>query len=269
MRRDKSEELSTGDIKRILDNISGSSVIMTSFEGGEPLLREDIGELIEYARRCNFYLLFTTSDRDVFKYPIREYCSFIDFLHISIDEGHNNLEMFDLLQEFKKLPSKVSVQVVVTDESINSLDWKVEQCYKAGIGIVIIPASPMEEAINCFPDIGELEKKMRYLRKMYPDTIHTPVGYFEAYKNRKCSTASIIIAPDGHLYYPCHILGIKGPDLRKINLTEWLISEEAVTLRNKMKECKKNCGWYQYYSIESYLSPFSIFQNLRPVLFTK
>jgi hypothetical protein len=34
-------------VKRILDNLSRSSVLMTSFEGGEPLLREDIGELLD------------------------------------------------------------------------------------------------------------------------------------------------------------------------------------------------------------------------------
>ena len=54
-----------------------------------------------YAKKCMFYLLFTTSVRNISDYPIEEYARYIDFLHVSIDEGHNNLEMFDLLQKIQ------------------------------------------------------------------------------------------------------------------------------------------------------------------------
>ena len=93
-------DLSTDDIKAILANLSRSSVLMTSFEGGEPLLRPDIGELLEFARPCKFYLLFTTSAKNLVDYPLDEYARYIDSLHVSIDEGHDNLEgLFDVLPE--------------------------------------------------------------------------------------------------------------------------------------------------------------------------
>ena len=44
---------------------------MTSFEGGEPLLRDDIGELLAYARQCSFYLLFTTSEKNLVEISLR------------------------------------------------------------------------------------------------------------------------------------------------------------------------------------------------------
>ncbi|MDD5675923.1 MAG: radical SAM protein, partial [Chitinivibrionales bacterium] len=97
-------DLSTDAIKTVLDNLSRSSVLMVSFEGGEPLLRADIGELLAYARRCKFYLLFTTSVKNILDYPLKEYAAFIDFLHVSIDEGHNNLELFDVLPKLTELP---------------------------------------------------------------------------------------------------------------------------------------------------------------------
>ena len=264
MQKDTTRDLSTGDIKKILDNLSRSSVLMTSFEGGEPLLREDIGELLRYARTCRFYLLFTTSVRNILDYPMDEYSRYIDFLHVSIDEGHDNLDMFDLLPELVKLPTQVSVQVVVTRDTVDSLEWKVKKCHENGAGIVIIPAAPMKGAENCFPDIDALETKMNYLRKRYSHTIHTPQGYFNAYRKRKCSSASIIIAPDGYVYYPCHILEEKGPDLQQVDLTTWLKSKEAKVLRQKMDKCSRNCGWYQYYSINSYISPWSFFNSLGP-----
>ncbi|MFW5784551.1 MAG: radical SAM protein [Chitinispirillaceae bacterium] len=262
-------DLSTSDVKAILRNLSRSSVLMTSFEGGEPLLRPDIGELLEYARRCRFYLLFTTSMKNILEYPMERYARYIDFLHISIDEGHDNMDMFNLLPDISRLPTSVSVQTVVTSDTIDSLDEKVRICYENRANIVVIPAARMDNAKDCFPDMMSLERKVKYLRKLYPDTIHTPAGFFDAYRKEKCSSSSVIIAPDGSLYYPCHILGKKGPDLRYTDLTTWLESKEASKLRLLMRKCDRNCGWYQYYAISSYTSFSSVWDTLRPVLIDK
>jgi len=269
VKNDKCDDLSTADIKAILRNLSRSSVLMTSFEGGEPLLRPDIEELLEYAHQCKFYLLFTTSVKNIMDYPIERYARYIDFLHVSIDEGHNNLELFDALPKLSALPLSLSVQTVVTSDTIAALDEKVKLCYESGANIVIIPAAKMDNAKNCFPDMNHLERKIKILRKHYPNTIHTPSGFFDAYRKERCSSASVIISPDGRLYYPCHILGEKGADLRVTDLTEWLSSNPARAARKKMKQCKRNCGWYQYYAINSYTSISSIIDTLRPVLFEK
>ncbi|MCL2688795.1 MAG: radical SAM protein [Chitinispirillia bacterium] len=269
VKNDKCDDLSTADIKAILRNLSRSSVLMTSFEGGEPLLRPDIEELLAYARKCKFYLLFTTSVKNIIDYPFERYARYIDFLHVSIDEGHDNLDLFDILPKLNALPTSLSVQTVVTQDTIADLDEKVRQCYESGANIVIIPAAKMDNAKNCFPDMNRLERKIKILRKFYPNTIHTPSGFFDAYRRGRCSSASVIIAPDGRLYYPCHILGEKGPDLCVTDLNEWLASKEAHLYRKKMNVCKRNCGWYQYYAINSYTSLSSIVDTLRPILFKK
>ncbi|MCW8965904.1 MAG: hypothetical protein OQK82_04340, partial [Candidatus Pacearchaeota archaeon] len=69
--------------------------------------------------------------------------------------------------------------------------------------------------------------------------------------------------------YPCHILDKKGPGLRWTDLTEWLCSEEAREARTVMKQCTRNCGWYQYYSIDSYTSPLSVWEALKPIVVSK
>jgi MoaA/NifB/PqqE/SkfB family radical SAM enzyme len=262
-------DLPTGDIKKILSNLSRSSVLMVSFEGGEPLLRDDIGELLAYARRCRFYLLFTTSEKNLARYPLAEYARYIDFLHVSIDEGHGNLELFEQLPWLCVLPLQVSVQTVVTADTIDRLDEKVQRCYENGASIVVIPATHMDNTDDRFPDIVSLERKVRELRIRFPGTIHTPMGYFEAYRKNRCSSATVIIAPDGHLYYPCHILDRKGPDLRTTDLMRWLTTREAAIERKLMRACMRNCGWYQYYAINSYTSLRSIREALKPVLAKK
>jgi MoaA/NifB/PqqE/SkfB family radical SAM enzyme len=266
VRRDRIPDRSTEDIKAVLDNLSKSSVLMTSFEGGEPLLRDDIGELLRHARTCGFYLLFTTSCRNLMDYPLEEYAKYIDFLHVSIDEGHDNLEMFEFLPALCRLPTQISVQTVVTRDTVGLLEAKVRRCHEAGANIVIIPASPMEGAEDCFPDIAELRAQIQRLRKAFPYTIHTPRRYFDSYEAHRCSSASIIIAPDCRIYYPCHILGSKGPDLSKADLGGWLAGDEAGEMRLRMRDCSRNCGWYQYYSIDSYVSIASVWESLAPML---
>ena len=260
------KDMSTEEVKAILRNLSNSSVLMTSFEGGEPLLRDDIEELLKFARQCKFYLLFTTSVKNLTDYPLERYARYIDFLHVSIDEGHDNLSLFDNLPELTKLPTHVSVQTVVTSETLGDLEWKVKKCFDSGSNIVIIPAAHMDKTENFFPDLDKMEQLLLELRVKYPNTIHTPQGYFNAYRKAKCSAASVIIAPDGYLYYPCHILDKKGPDLRSVDLEKWLSSDQAQERRQIMKTCERNCGWYQYYSIDSYTSVASVWDALRPIL---
>jgi len=268
VRKDMVPDLETHEVKAILDNLSRSSVLMTSFEGGEPLLRDDIGELLRYAREsCGFYLLFTTSVKDILTYPLEEYGRYIDFFHISIDEGHNNLELFDAVPSLvKRLDAQVSVQVVVTRTTLGSLEDKVKRCHAAGANVVIIPATHMDNTDDVFPDVDELERTVLSLRRNYPLTIHTPQGYFKSFRRARCSTASVIIAPDGRLYYPCHIRGTKGPNLAATDLSGWLTTRDAARLRSAMKSCGRNCGWYQYFAIGSYMSLFSALQTLGPML---
>jgi len=253
MKADRTGDLGTADVMRILDNLSRSSVLLTSFEGGEPLLRPDIGELLRYARTRKFYVLFTTSAKDLWDYPIREYVRWIDFFHVSIDEGHGNLEMLDtVLPRLTGLHPRVAVQTVVTDATLDALPGKVRTCHGYGASIVIMPAARMEGARDCFPDMRRLEARVEALRRAFPGTILTPASYFRAHRERRCSAASIIIGPDGRLFYPCHIRGERGPNLVETELRTWLTGPRAAALRARMSACDRACGWYQYFSVGEY-----------------
>src|SRR5437016_13104405 len=135
------KDMPTEDVKAILDNLGRSSVIVCSFEGGDPLVRDDIGEILRYQYEKPWYLLFTTSERDMQqRYPMAEYGKYIDFLHISIDEGHKNLDMYDELEEYTKWGSIVTVQIVVTKNDIGALEQKIKRCQDAGVKAVVMCA---------------------------------------------------------------------------------------------------------------------------------
>jgi len=257
-------DLPTERVKRILDNLSDSSVALVSFEGGEPLLRSDIGELLEYARSKDFYLLFTTSERKLEHYPMKAYARYIDFLHISIDEGHNNLQMFDRLEEFARFGTRLSIQVVVTRDTLQWLEEKVRRCAQAGANMVVMPAVHMNRTEDRFPDLDRFQAELGWLKQAYPGIIYTPDGYFERVKKRRCSPESIIIDSTGELFYPCHILEKKGPDLSEQSLMDYLVSPEAHASRREMARCEKGCGWFQYFSIGEFTSIKTALRSLMP-----
>lgn len=136
--KEDTPDLTTEEVCKILDDLGESSILVTSFEGGDPLLRDDIDYLLRYARKKPFYLLFTTSERDLKEYPMETYGKYIDFLHVSIDEGHRNLDMLEKLETFNSWGPVLCVQIVVTRRDLDSLEYEVKRCFEAGAKAVII-----------------------------------------------------------------------------------------------------------------------------------
>jgi len=264
--KNKWKDLSTEDMKRIIDNIASSSVIVCSFEGGDPLVRDDIHELLKYQWEKPFYLLFTTSERDLAdRYPMEEYSKYIDFLHISIDEGHENLDMFDELDTYTKWGSVVTVQLVVTTDTVDELEWKIKRCYEAGTKAVVMIAVHLESTRDHFPDVKKLSETGLRLKEKYPGVIISPDGYFKRMlAPHGCDTSSLIIDADGMLWYPCRVLEGKTINLAKDPLMPFLESDDAHRKRVAMSKCEIACGWYQYYATSSFVNPLEFFGAWSP-----
>jgi MoaA/NifB/PqqE/SkfB family radical SAM enzyme len=261
---EKTPDLDTEGVFKVLDNLGNSSITLLSLEGGEPLRRKDLGEILKYASNKPFYIFFTTNGLLLDRAPMKEYGKYIDYLHISIDEGHNNLDMLENIEDFQKY-APVCVQTVVTHEDLGALEDKVKMVYKAGARTVIMPAVHLTNTDNFYPDTEGFKKELIRLKKAYKNTITTPYGYLNRInKTHGCSTSSIIIDSDGVIFYPCRILQQKTCDLTKVSLMEYLRSEEAQMLREKMRDCNRRCGWYQYYATNSFTSVLEFLSAIKP-----
>ncbi len=259
-------DMPTEDVKKILDNLAESSVIVCSFEGGDPLVRDDVEELLKYQYQKPWYLLFTTSERDLqHRYPMADYCKYIDFLHISIDEGHQNLDMFEELEEYTQWGSIVTVQIVVTKNDIDELEWKIKRCYDAGVKAVVMLAVHLKNTRDHVPDMVTLSGRGLALKRKYPGVIISPDGYFNRMLlDHGCDSSSIIVDADGFLYYPCRVLEEKTVNLKEASLMEYLESEDAAKRRHRMARCDIRCGWYQYFATQSFVSPSEIMSAWMP-----
>ncbi|KYK20081.1 hypothetical protein AYK24_04145 [Thermoplasmatales archaeon SG8-52-4] len=265
---EKTPDLKIDDVFKVIDNIANSSIVVLSIEGGDPLVRKDLGEILEYAYQKPFTLFFTTNGHLLEKRPMEEYGKFIDFLHISIDEGHDNLEFFDRLKEFQSYGPEICVQIVVTKETMPALEEKVKKIHEVNARTVVMPACHLDGTDDYYPDPAKFKEKIIKLKKIYKNTITTPIGFLDNInKLQGCSTSSVIIDSDGGLFYPCRTVGKRIYNFTEGSFMDFLKTEKAKQARDDMKKCMRSCGWYQYFATDVFSSPSTIVSSLSPYLF--
>jgi MoaA/NifB/PqqE/SkfB family radical SAM enzyme len=254
-------------VLKVIDNVANSSVLFLSMEGGEPLLRKDLGEILEYVRTKNLYSELTTSGKLIDRRPMKEYANLLDFLHISIDEGHRNLDLFDSLAEYVTWGLAVGVQIVVMRENLQDLEEKIKKCYKAGARSVVMPACRLPGAADKLPDIEAFRNEVFRLKKAYPGTIITPDNYLNTLDvSHSCNAASVLVEPDARIYYPCQFCVADSIDASQESLIDFLNSEKTKAYREKMKECDLNCHCFLYFAMGSSLSLRNAFSLIKPYL---
>lgn len=266
--KEKTPDLKTPDVLKVIDNIARSSIVVLSLEGGDPLIRKDLGQILQYAHQKPFYLFFTTNGHLLDKRPMKEYGQHIDYLHISIDEGHENLAFFDRLEEFQQYGPEICIQIVVTKNTLPALEEKVKCVHEVNARTVVMPACHLDDTEDYYPDPHVFRQELIRLKKIYPNTITTPKGFLENInKPHGCSTSSVIIDSDGGLFYPCRTVGTHLYNFTEGSFMDFLRTKEARDARQSMKACDRSCGWYQYFATDVFASPTSMMSALSPYLF--
>jgi len=256
--RDKTPDLPTEDIFKIIDRLARSTVTVLSLEGGEPTLRKDILDIIKYAHSKSFYLFMTTNGTLLDKLPLKEFAKYLDFLHISIDEGHNNLYLLDELPKYTS-QIKITVQTVVTKNDIHAMREKVVKAHKAGARILLMPAVYLPGAENMSPDKKEIHDELVKLKKEFGSTIVTSDAFINSLVNHyTCKSFSVMIEANGDIVYPCSVIGWKVGNLLENELEDILLSDEAKKARKVMSNCKRECMLY----LHAETSQFNSFKNL-------
>ncbi len=255
---DRTKDLPTKDVFRIIDRLAESTVTVLSLEGGEPTLRKDILDIIKYAHDRSFYLFMTTNGALLHKLPLEKFAKYLDFLHISIDEGHDNLHLFDELPKYTD-KIKITVQTVVTKNDVDAMRWKVEKAHKAGARILIMPAVHLPGAPNLSPDRKVMYEELKKLKKEFGSTIVTSEAFIDSLINHyTCKSFSVMIEANGDIVYPCSVIGWKVGNLLESDLETILLSDEAKKARKKMYSCKRECMLY----LHAETSQFNSVKNL-------
>ncbi len=255
------KEATTLEFKQRLFDCWDLGCSVASFTGGEPLLRRDIGKLLEFS--SNQLGLFTglVTNGILLDKKINEISKYTDFLAVSFDV--NNKQTFyrtrgvDTFEKVKKnieLAKRMGVEIdlfsVITKETFEFIDNTIDFAKSLELPIHF---SPVDNVPREFVDNSEAQelkiaendkilKKLNEEKRKYKK-IHFEIDYFKfqslgGFSNViRCSSASstLSLKPDASIALPCPfftLMKIKKDE----NLRNCLKSEKA---RSIIEECGK------------------------------
>jgi len=143
-------ELSTYEVKRLIDQISTYKPRAFGFDGGEPLLRQDIFEIISYVKKYGILTALVSNGILIDKkiaYKLKN--SGLDMIAISIDgmqETHDKIRgkkgTFDLaiqaLKNLKEVNLLAAMRITIMKENLKEVPDLVDLAIELGLRRVLI-----------------------------------------------------------------------------------------------------------------------------------
>lgn len=248
----------------------GCSIV--SFTGGEPLLRKDLGKLLEFSSRKLGLFTGLVTNGILLDKKIDVLSKYVDSLAVSFDVNHkqtfNRTRGVDTFEKVKKnieyarrMGVEIELLSVITQETFEFIDDTIEFAKSLELPIHF---SPVDNVPREFVDVtdanklkvdeaGKVLKKLNEEKRKYK-RIHFESDYFKfqalgGFGNTiRCSSASTTISlkPDASVALPCPFFTLmtikKGENLR-----ERLKSEKVRSIIEQCgrwdfcKDCSVNC----------------------------
>lgn len=227
--RKKDERLLTLDEEvKMMETLRSAGILFIGFEGGEPLLRRDIEEILMEASR-RFHTSLVTNGW-LLKEKIDVIKDYLDHLFVSIDgigEVHDNIRgvkgsferALEGIKEAKRKNVPTSISFTLTRENLNEVFSVVELAKKLGVSVNIDITYDYSTAEKMSPQREELKDVLESLLKLkekeeYRRIIINSKDYFIAILNSwyynlpwVCKPwLTINIDPQGKIVLPCYTL---------------------------------------------------------------
>jgi len=261
--------------KAILKKIHDSGVTGIAFEGGEPLMRTDLGEILAFSRSLPLHTSLVTNGT-LLESRIDEIASYIDgVIYVSLD-GLNATH--DLIRGVRgcfrraidgiiasKDKAFVTINTTIMTENLHEIEDMVTLAKELGVGMSVALAYEYCTASVSAPvadEISKIAKKLVEMKKNgYP--LVNSVNYFKVLaqeKNWKCRPWAVInVDPKGKLILPCYVRNeyATGVSLLKTDIRTAISGFNWKETQN----CKK-CSLHCYVEPSLVLSyDFSAYKN--------
>ena len=257
------KELSTLEIKNIIDELYLMNVLNLIFTGGEVFLRNDAFELLEYAHKKGFVLdIFTNGNlidgndyiRLKMLYPRSVHFS----LYSHIPEKHDNItrvkgsfeKTIKSIKACVAIGIPVNIKTPVFDETLEDVSDIVKLANSLGVSIEIGSNITPKKDGNLEPttmEIGNPEQEyylMEKIRQLIPSQESGEDTTPNNNNLRICGAGdkSISINPYGEVF-PCNMLQLCIGDLTKQSITDvWENSNELKWWRNNnLRKARTGC----------------------------
>jgi radical SAM family uncharacterized protein len=216
-----SKDLSIEQEKAILRQIYDSGVCGIAFEGGEPLLRDDLVEILAFSRSLPLHTSLVTNGT-LLESRIDEIAQYINgAVYVSLDgleKTHDTIRgvsgcfrkaVRGIIASRKKVA--VTINTTIMAENIHEIEDLVKLANELDTGISVAVAHEYCNAKASAPashEIREIAEKLAEMKKNgYP--LINSVSYFKVFakeKNWTCKPwASVNVSPEGNLVLPCYV----------------------------------------------------------------
>ena len=185
------KELDTCKAKDMIDRISSDKCEMLLFTGGEPLVRNDLFELISYAESRNISnIKICTNGVLIDRYILEIVTSAITEIHISLDSLIENdkqyrgykiekiLQNINLLKSKARIDQKIVLVTVIDIHNMQNFEDVLRYASENGLFVSYqLPIKTENSALNLFVDgmsrdeIELLFKKLNEYHKKYRETM--------------------------------------------------------------------------------------------------
>ncbi len=273
-------ELSTVEGKRLLDQIAENDEIrMIVITGGEPLLRKDIFELIEYAGKLGFSIIFSTNGtlltpdaaKDLARLGVANFSISLDGFTTQCHESIRRKpgcfqKALDGLKAAAQTDACMQVNFTAQQQNLAELPGIIDlsESLKADI-IMVFQAIPprqdrgaaeltAEQQMTLMKTIAEKQKKARALimpvccPEYWPWLIEKKKSPFGKYLQKKAftgcgaGTGFSYIRFDGDVW-PCNFIPAAAGNVRDTSFTDiWKKSPLMQEFRAKPHSIKGACG---------------------------
>lgn len=258
----ESRDISTKECIDIIDKLKAKDVLALDFSGGEPLLREDIFEILDYANQKEFYTTLRSNGTTITTDIARKIKKVgVDEVIVSLDgakaETHNKRRgknSFEKTVMGLENLSAESIETIVNfsynKDNITDVDELLRLCKSFNVSRVnISPVLPVGRATDIQKTLFNEEEICAintdiWCRYLYMgDYVQTMLSQNSIRHNyrfgtSKCEalTASCVISTDGNIY-PCRMFTVLQKydvgDIRKSDLTSIWQSEKASRFRRE------------------------------------
>ncbi len=278
--REKDGQLNTEKTFRILEIIRKSCPIIY-FTGGEPLLRNDIVDILKKSKELKFKSITLNTNMGLTHKKL-EALDYVTNFVASFDSvsDKKNSESWGVSEDIARQVKKnivqcaklqkekgfvMAINCVVTKDGIGDAYRVLDFCLKNKIKFSIVPAGVMNGAVDkALVGNQEYQKLVKHVRKTKDKTklILGSNAYLNTildFKPFKCfPTLTPSVYPNGDVFYPCEILSKATSNLLKTNSYEKAL-EEGIRKYGKLPMCKKKCYKLCAINPSSFVrNPFSV-----------
>jgi len=286
------KEMTTKEIKDILKKLYDNNACVLNLTGGEPCLRKDIVEIIDFSKKTGYIVLMNTDGTLIHRFlDDKRFVNGIDSLRISIDSVKNHDKIRNTKGAYKKIikniklakKKKMDVMInsVITKENYKEMEDLCKLAQKLDCKISLTPVTSTDFTVTTkknvvFQGIKKVQKKkfidkVRSLKKKYKNLSNTSfyLRHLENKEeiNKKCSVLdyALNILPDGTISLPCETFTKEKISIKNKNVDEVLNSKKFKKYKkltgkfNVCKDCESRCNTFP----QQILNPINLIDFIR------